>query len=170
METPQQITGSLEYLKASVPIFSIIAVVIAAFLNARYTRKQKIRDELFSYKVKSYMKIAELVYHIKTEFSNRFEIASKNNLSALKITEPTELERLKGQEFISNILFLDIEIQNKLYTFVSEVKMKCIEIGLKDRNLDKSVFMHDYFLLMISCEKLIEHLQNEIGLNKVTAK
>lgn len=43
------------------PILALIAVFIGSLLNTKLMRKQKIRDELFSYKVKAHVKIAEAV-------------------------------------------------------------------------------------------------------------
>lgn len=79
MQTTQPINENLEYLKASIPIFSVIAVVVAAYLNARFTRKQKVIDELFSYKVQAFMKVAEIVYLINIEYFRRFNHIKEEN-------------------------------------------------------------------------------------------
>jgi hypothetical protein len=83
----------IEILKAPVPIFSIIAVIVAAFLNAKFSRKQKIREELFSYKVKCYMKIAEKAHSIKSDYVEKLKSLKNEKQPLIDLTLQYDSER-----------------------------------------------------------------------------
>lgn len=154
----------LEILKASVPIFSLIAVIVAAYLNARYSRKQRVRDELFSYKVKAYMKIAETVYSIRNDYGKKFDLIMHEGTTYLDRNLPKDITKFHGSEFNSNILFLNVEMQDKVYKFSS----KLLEATEKIQNLsDKTMLMEEHYKMTIFCDKMISDLQEEIGLNKI---
>lgn len=80
----------IEILKPSTPIVALIAMFFTPWFTANFNKEQKIRDELFSAKVKAYIELAKIItetmrglenirseYYSKKECDNFYEIYIK---------------------------------------------------------------------------------------------
>ncbi|GAA5096597.1 hypothetical protein GCM10023210_30550 [Chryseobacterium ginsengisoli] len=149
-------SDNIEYFKASLPIAALVGVVVGAFLNSRLQRKDKIREHLFTYKIKSYMEIARIItetmsgmekirnsYYARRDGDNFFLIYDK-----LKDTI-SEQSLLISQNTKSDINELFISLQN---VYDSEIWKK-----------DYDIRILIYTSALSDCKKFLLKLQNDIG-------
>lgn len=158
----------LEILKASVPFATITGVVVGALLNSRLSRKDKMRDHLFSYKVKAYSTIAESIIEIKRDF-----LAIRTNLllqrdpegkKAVEIWEYFNKVRAEQALFISNKtrhnFFL---LEEHIYVVVE----KAIFWDLNPSKESVGEMMSIYENIGLQCDIFIERIQKELGISKL---
>lgn len=166
----KQLNLIIEILKASVPIFSIIAVIVAAYLNAKFSRKQKMREELFSYKIKSYMKIAEKTHSIKSDYIEKLKNLKNKKQPLIDLTLQHDSERFFGEEYNANILF----IEPKMDAEVRVISQKLLELlqptFFSDTEQYKKESEIKFCKVIELCDDLIFLLQNEVGLYKISTK
>ncbi|KAA2223037.1 hypothetical protein [Chryseobacterium sediminis] len=158
----------LELLKASVPIATVIGVVVGAFLNSNLARKEKIRDHLFSYKVKSYSTIAESIIVIKRDL-----LAIRNDLLLEKVIsgkKPIEIWDSFNKVRAEQALFMSDKTKHNFFL----LEGKIFEIVKEDffwesdpskESIDKMIIIYEN--LGMECDKFIERIQRELGITKL---
>ncbi|CAA7197619.1 hypothetical protein [Chryseobacterium potabilaquae] len=155
------------------PVLAIIGVGVGSLLNARLTRKQKIRDELFSYKVKAHVKIAEAVQMTRKDFGYAILVLDGEPLM------PFDQSDYKGHILIAsyfqqihheNILFLDKATRqaSKLFgdTIIgTSIAYDRYEKNKNDKNRLQILTQIGY--IEVRGQALFDLLYKKIGLNKL---
>ena len=162
---------SLEILKASVPFATIAGVIVGALLNSRLGRKDKIRDHLFSYKVKSYTILAECTSSIKRDISNyRTNLRVNKSNEAKTINDIwEELVQVSNQQS----LFLSKQTKHDLFeldTFIYNAFNKEMDSILDPTKYSTEDMIKECNKLLIECDKFIERVQIELGIDKLNSK
>lgn len=162
-------TQIIEILKASVPIFSIVAVVIAAILNAEFNKRQKERDELLSYKIKSYINLCETIAAIKQDYENLIENVNFNK--KINCKNIIEIDTDFKKVLYKNLLFINKQKRYKFYLlsnmiFVSSIKEK---INFK-AILEKEELLKTYREIIDECDEIIMYLHKDLGFDKLDSK
>jgi len=150
----------IEILKASTPIVALIAMFFTPWFTANFNKEQKIRDELFSAKVKSYMELAKIVtetmrglekirseYYLKKESDKFYQlyIEFKNTIAEQAL-------------FTSQNTKADID---KLYTSFHKIYDNELLFGE-----DIETLIPLYTESIYECKQFIIKMQHEIGFTK----
>lgn len=152
-------SDNIEYFKASLPLATLIGVIIGAFLNSRLQRKDKLQEHLFTYKVKSYMEIARII----TETIRRMEKIRNSYYS-----------RKDGESFYDVYNNLVDAISEQSLFISSRTKLDIDEL-LKSLHkvYDSELFGEDYDVRIVhyisaiyECRQFLQKLQNDIGYEK----
>ncbi|WP_223559612.1 hypothetical protein [Chryseobacterium lathyri] len=160
----------LEILKASVPIFSIVAVVVAAFLNARFNRKQKERDELMSYKIKAYVSLCEVIAQTRQNYD-----ALLSNISSGKVDRgtdsksPEEAYQQFNKVLYKNMLFLSRFKKNKLYLLTAKLHLTAIQFNINASHIiyEKEDIIASYKEVISECDKVTDYLHMDLGFHQI---
>ena len=158
----------IELLKASVPFATITGVIVGALLNSRLGRKDKIRDHLFSYKVKAYSTIAESIIEIKRDFlSIRTDLLLQRKPEGKKAVEIWEyFNKVRAEQalFISNKtrhnFFL---LEEHMYVVIH----KEIFWDLNPNEEAVAEMMSIYENIGLQCDIFIEKVQRELGIHNL---
>lgn len=161
----------LDILKASVPFATLTGVVVGALLNSKLGRKEKIRDHLFSYKVKSYSVMAECVIGIKRDMSN--------------VIRDIRIKRKEESKTINDIYKDFIKVSNEQTLFLSD-RTKDDLLELEDDIFETSTLEIERFVypdkisdnemidackkVKLGCEIFINKIQDELGLNLINKR
>lgn len=165
-------SDGLEILKASVPFATLMGVVVGAFLNSKLTRKEKIRDHLFSYKVKSYATLAECIVGVKRDVQDlRSSIRQqKESESKKKMSNIWDDFRKVSDEqalFLSDITKHDLSmLEHHIFIAYSKDVLRM----MSKESFDDKEMMDLCDEVSKNCEKFISKLQDELGLNIVNKK
>lgn len=161
----------LELLKASVPLATLTGVVVGALLNSKLARKEKIRDHLFTYKVKSYSTLAECIVGVKRDMQNKkSKIRVKREDDAKTITDVWEDFRKVADE---QTLFLSDQTKHDLFILEGDI-FEAFNMEI-ERIIDKDNFSDEEIMDMCekvanNCEDFILKLQDELGISAVNKK
>lgn len=172
-ESAPQSNYWMDILKtAIVPLATILAVFVGAFINAKLNRKQKIRDELFSYKVKAYVSFAETIATVEQDYLNglssheNVEIAPFDNEEYLG---PLQISTLFQKKYKENYLFLDNEIREKSEN-LTELLYLSSNLHLRASTTSDVFAYHlieDNKRVREKCNTIINNLYKSIGLNEI---
>ncbi|SDE72507.1 hypothetical protein [Epilithonimonas hungarica] len=155
----------LDFLKYLIPVLSAF---LASFLTYRFSKKDKIRDHLFTYKVKAYLSLAEDVSKIQKDI-----IKLKNNihfsrreigeLSPFTITDDLKESINRQSLFLSDKIKKDSKnLETAVYSLATiEEYVGKINTNPKKETLDK------YQRAYIECGILIEKLQSDLGMHQI---
>lgn len=157
----------IEILKTSTPIVALLAMFFTPWFTAKFNKDQKKRDELFSYKVKAYMYIAKNLYKIRNEYLNRSDKMRKQGMFIDYNALPIDLHKLSSEEYTSNILFLDLRMQNKMHEFTEFMTKQIYKLETITSNNEDYYITYEYLMIIVECDNLIQDLQNEVGMNTV---
>lgn len=152
----KSMSDNIEYFKASLPIFTLIGVVVGAFLNSRLQSKDKTREHLFTYKIKSYTELARVTaetmrsmekirnsYYLRKDGDNFFLVYDRfrNSISEQSL-------------FISQNTQSDIDD-----LFISLQAIYQSEIWKEDYDIR----IVNYTSALSDCRKFLSKLQKDIG-------
>ncbi|WP_336704369.1 hypothetical protein [Chryseobacterium indologenes] len=143
----------IEILKVSTPIVALVAMFLTPRFTANFNKEQKIRDELFSAKVKSYTTLAKIVtesirgleqvrseYHRKIESDKFYQIYVdfKNAIAEQAIFTSPNTKKDIDALFTSFHKIYDNELLGedfqKLIPFYTESIYECKQFILKLQN------------------------------------
>lgn len=167
---------SLEILKASVPFATITGVIVGAILNSRLGRIDKTRDQLFGYKVKSYLVLAEAIAKIQMDIDK--------HLKAKDFTDEEKFENIKViQEEFENIatnqaLFMSAKARVEIILLQGAfMKARFLQLNHwcdKEENVQETIEFNDINEALRdvsnSCTKFIKALQVELGIDKINKR
>jgi len=155
------------------PILALIAVFIGSILNAKLTRKQKIRDELFSYKVKAHVKIAEAVQMARKDFGYGILVLDGEPLMPFDQNDykgPILIASYFQQIYHENILFLDKETREAAKLFRNTLDGTSIAYDNHKKNRsdeNRSHIMAQIGYIEVRGQALFDLLYKKIGLDKL---
>ncbi|MCX8525880.1 hypothetical protein OF897_18355 [Chryseobacterium formosus] len=160
----------LELFKASVPFATITGVIIGALLNSRLGRRDKIRDHLFSYKVKSYTILAESTSEIKRDVLNIRTDLRLNKPKSKYINDIWEAFIKTSNE---QSLFLSNQTKHDLFILegvIFDAFNKEIDelIDPESYSTDEMIFECDNILK--ACDIFVSKIQKELGIDKLNNK
>lgn len=116
MVTDPQPSFWTEVLKYSIgPVITLIGVFIGSHLNAKLTRKQKLRDELFSYKVKAYASFASVLVEVENDYLNGLSIHENSETAPFDDDEylgPLKISTFYYKKYKENFLFFDNDVKH----------------------------------------------------------
>lgn len=149
-------SDNIEYFKASLPITALVSVIVGAFLNSTLQRKDKTREHLFTYKIKSYMEIARVVTETMrgmTKIRNTY-YSRKDGDDFFLIYDKLKDTISEQSLFISENTKSDID---ELFNSLQEVYDS--EIRRKDYDIRIVI----YTSALSDCRKFLSKLQKDIG-------
>jgi len=157
---------------AIVPLATILAVFVGAYINARLNKKQKIRDELFFYKVKAYVSFAETIAIVEQDYLNglssheNVEIAPFDNEEYLG---PLQISTLFQKKYKENYLFLDNNIRKKAESLTEHLYLSS-NLHLRASTTTDVFAYHlieDNVQVREICTDIVNELYKSIGLDKI---
>lgn len=159
------VSSLLNFLKYLTPVLSAF---LASFLTYRFSKKDKIRDHLYTYKVKAYLSFAEDISRIQKDI-----IKLKNNihfsrreigeLTPFTITDDLKESVNRQSLFLSDKIKKDLKkLETVVYSLATnEDYLGKINTNPKKETLDK------YLRAYIECGILIEKLQSDLGMHQI---
>ncbi|ROH94284.1 hypothetical protein EGI15_07265 [Chryseobacterium cucumeris] len=151
--------NKLEILKASVPFATLTGVVVGALLNSRLARKDKIRDHLFSYKVKSYSVLAESIIEIRTNLeelrSSLYPLAKKETYDASYVWEKLRKVVAAQALFLSDNTSKNLrELSTEIFAIVEYETLNRLMLQKKKYEEEQAL----YTVAIFACTKFIREL------------
>lgn len=149
-------SDNIEYFKASLPLAALVGVVVGAFLNSTLQRKDKIREHLFTYKIKSYMEIARVITETMRGMEKiRYTYFLRKEGDGFFLIYDKLRDTISEQSlFISQNTKSDID---ELFNSLQEVYKS--EIQRKDYDIRVLI----YTSALSDCRKFLSKLQKDIG-------
>lgn len=151
----------LEFLKYLTPLFSAF---VASYLTYQFSRKDKIRDHLFTYKVKAYLTLATGVLQIQKDIItvqnnftyNNFTIGDLTAVSILRSFTSLQSEHslLLSDQTRKDLYILELSLINLVSFYDSG------EQSIED-NIEKCKASFD------ACDIFISKLQDDLGMYHV---
>ncbi|WP_428135878.1 hypothetical protein [Chryseobacterium jejuense] len=158
--------------KTVIPLFAALGgAMTGSYLTYRFQRKDKIRDHLFTHKVKSYSILAECIVVVKRDIDDkRGKIRVKREDDAKTITAIWDYFRKVSDE---QTLFLSDQTKHDLLILegiIFEAFNMEIERIIDIDNFSDAEMIDVCGKVIEDCEDFIKKLQNEIGVNAVNPR
>jgi len=158
--------------KTIIPLFAALGgAMTGSYLTYRFQRKDKIRDHLFSYKVKSYSTLAECIVGVKRDMlDKRSKIRVKREKDSKTITDIWDEFRKVSDE---QTLFLSDRTKDELFVLEGDI-FEAFNMEI-ERLIDEEAFTDDEIMetcakVAGNCEDFIIKLQDELGINVVNKR
>jgi len=152
-------SDNIEYFKASLPIAGLLGVIIGALLNSRLQRIDKVKEHLFTYKIKSYMEIARII----TETMRGMEKIRNSYYSRKDPGNFYEIYNNLDDTISEQSLFISSNTKNDIKgLYVSLHKVYDSELSGDDHDIR---IVH-YIAALYECKQFLVKLQNDIGYEK----
>ena len=153
-----------DIIKSVIPLF---AAIMASYLTYRFSKKDKIRDHLFTYKVKAYSSMAQGILVIQKDIISllndvKFKQNRKDFLKSL-----TQILLEFNQISNENLLFISKNIKGDL----AKIEIAIIDAFggssqditvLEDDNLEER-----YHRIFNECNNFIKSLQNDLEIYRL---
>lgn len=153
-----------DIIKSVIPLF---AAIIASYLTYRFSKKDKIRDHLFTYKVKAYSSMAQGILVIQKDIISLLnDVKFKQNRQDY-LKSPTQILTEFNQISNENLLFISKNIKGDL----AKIEIAIMDAfggslqgltGLEDDNLEER-----YQRVFNECNDFIKSLQNDLEIYRL---
>lgn len=157
-----------DVLKSTVPL---LAALSASYLTYRFSKKDKIRDHLFTYKVKAYSALSEnIIETIRGLEEIRNSLYSRRRVDIKSIEEIWyDFRKVNAQQ----TLFLSEFTKSELI-ILDEIIFKIVEMEALDSfdqiRRDDKEYIPFYTKAISGCNHLIWKIQDELGIVKIHEK
>lgn len=148
-------------------ITPLIAAMSGAYLTYRFSKKDKIRDHLFTYKVKAYSSISEGILKLQKDIislQNEIQYKSAKQFQALSILN--EFNNLRSE----NRLFISNKINSELLIVEGTILQLLSKFDLHVTDPKKHT-VKDVSTLCYQCfnkfEDLISNIQNDLEMHRI---
>lgn len=147
------------------------AAIILLWLGSIQTKKQRIREELYSHKVKAYAKLAELIAEVRQEYESLAFMSTGSDIVPFEESRsPIEIDGYFRKNLFINILFLSPSTKKEMQSFAEEItnssRMTFNHYAIPD-SVSSDALRKCYEDMIGKCDKEIQKLYVEIGLNKI---
>jgi hypothetical protein len=170
--TTEEMVFLTDVSKTVIPLFAALGgAMTGSYLTYRFQRKDKIRDHLFTHKVKSYSTLAECIVGVKRDVEDkRGKIRVKREDDAKTITAIWDDFRKVSDE---QTLFLSDQTKKDLF-ILEGVIFEAFNMEI-ERIIDKENFSDVEMIdvcgkVVVDCEDFINKLQDELGINVVNPR
>ncbi len=159
-----------DIMKSVIPL---IAALVASYLTYRFSKKDKIRDHLFTYKVKSYALLAENISNYKRDLDTIIHdlYAGKFNNDYIKNPEQIEIDVRKiiseNTLFISERTNNDLKALLKSFSEASEIYVFQQILPLEN---PVHKLIHIYESASRECEYFIDKLKSDLELHRINTR
>ncbi len=170
--TKEEMAFLTDISRTIIPLFAAMGgAMTGSYLTYRFQKRDKIRDHLFTYKVKAYSTLAECIVGVKRDMeSKRAKIRVQREEDAKSISDIWDEFRKVSDEqalFSSDNTKRDLLILEHIIfqSYTMEI----------ERILQKDSFSDNDMIIICDriisdCDDFITKLQNEIGVNIVNPK
>lgn len=165
----EMIYAFTEIFKYTIPLFAALS---ASYLTYRFSKKDKIRDHLFTYKVKSYSDLAHVVLEIQKDLitlnnSFRFSARLPSDLAPMEILSKLTIARSE------NILFISEKTKRDLHILEDKIRQIINKEELIQSNINNNPTTDvpdRYKEAYIACDNFIENLQSDLEMHRIGTK
>lgn len=151
---------TIEILKASTPIVALLAMFFTPWFTAKFNKKQKVRDELFSNKVKAYTNIAKIV----TETMRGLETIRIDYYSKKEQDKFFGIYNQFKHAIAEEALFTSPKTKTDIDTLYNSFH-KIYDNELLGEDFEKLIPL--YTASIYDCKKFILKMQDDIGFTKI---
>lgn len=157
-----------DILKSVVPL---IAALVASYLTYRFSKKDKIRDHLFTYKVKAYSALVQNIVETKRGLEEiRNSLYTRRRVDVKQIDEIWSSFRKFNAEqtlFLSDYTIIELNKLNDEIFKVVEAEILDSLDQIRKNDLD---FILGYTNAIYECNHFIYKVKNELGIYKIHDK
>jgi len=156
-----------DILKSVIPLF---AALVASYLTYRFSKKDKIRDHLFTYKVKSYSNVAETILEIKRNMDSVIHDLYFDVISNDYSKSPKQIYTDYNKVVSENTLFISNQTKNDILALdkaINDAMQASILSQIEPERYPKKTLLDLYELVSLECLRFIEKLQSDLEIYRL---